>query len=125
MTATVAPAAIQCAVPGCSNPACVEACLVDYYPSNHDVFCEQDSGCGHLCEEHLLKNEQQSRGERMPRGITAYPFTNRGQANGWTGYRRLTGVKLGFQADWLIQFVAAMCPAVNDYLRRRGLPELG
>jgi hypothetical protein len=77
-----------CSVPNCGRPAVYEAFLYDVYTDrgNDQVFHEEDYTCRFLCSEHMIENEEQSRGERKPRGYVKYPHTNREGAQGFTIY---------------------------------------
>ena len=77
---------VPCSVHGCENVAAVEVVLYDVYPDG-TVFYEQDHTCSYLCCEHVKANEQAASGERRPRGVVRYPYTNQGHAQGFTIYR--------------------------------------
>jgi hypothetical protein len=78
----------SCSVDGCERRADVEARLYDVY---HDgrIFDEQDHTCPYLCAHHVQQNEAEARGERKPRGMVRYPYTNSHSAQGFTIYRPL------------------------------------
>ncbi len=79
-----------CAAPECTVPATVEVYLYDVYAnSTGEVFSEIDTTCPFLCAEHVKQNENEARGERKPRGVTSYPFSNLNGAQGFTVYRSL------------------------------------
>ena len=77
-----------CSVDGCSNPADVTVLLYDVYEDGH-VFSEPDSTCPRLCNEHMIQNENGTKGERRPRGITYYPHTNKHAAQGYSIYEKI------------------------------------
>jgi hypothetical protein len=79
----------KCEAPGGPDDAEFRIFLHDEYRSG-EVFHEQDTTCGYLCSHHRDENEAGARGTRKPRGVTSYPFTNRGGAQGWTEYEPLT-----------------------------------
>lgn len=77
----------KCRVEGCDSDASFEVILYDFYPFRRgDVFFEQDFTCPFICAVHASENEQQAEGERRPRGVVHYPYTNRGGAQGFTIY---------------------------------------
>jgi hypothetical protein len=82
----------KCSVADCSNPAAVQVLLYDVYldHAGDNVFWEQDYTCPFLCEDHMIENEKRAQGERRPRGVTEYPFTNKNQAQGITIYYPLS-----------------------------------
>ena len=49
-------------------------------------FYEQDFTCPFLCVEHMRENEVKANGERRPRGVVHYPFSNQHAAQGYTKY---------------------------------------
>ena len=59
--------------------------LYDEY-SDGAVFYEQDFTCPFLCQVHHDENEKLAKGKREPRGFVEYPYTNRGDAQGYTKY---------------------------------------
>ncbi|MBO1628242.1 restriction endonuclease [Bacillus arachidis] len=77
----------KCTVDGCENRADYEVYLYDYYDFMNEEFLEQDYTCPFICEEHMQVNESSARGERKPRGIVHYPYTNKGGAQGYTRYQ--------------------------------------
>jgi hypothetical protein len=80
----------HCAAPGCTAPAAVEVYLYDVYAtSTGEVFSEIDKTCQFLCTEHVKQNENEAKGERKPRGITSYPFSNADGAQGFSIYRSI------------------------------------
>lgn len=67
--------------------------LYDFYPRDRGMlFLEQDYTCPVICSRHASENELKAVGERKPRGITEYPFTNRYSAQGFTVYLPLDTV---------------------------------
>lgn len=82
----------KCAVPGCTSQAVVEVRLYDVYLSCDEVeiFDQRDFTCPFLCAQHVQENEQSSRGERKPRAIVRYPYSNQQGAQGFTIYRSLS-----------------------------------
>tara|TARA_A100001391_G_C5048502_1_gene272790 strand:- start:338 stop:757 length:420 start_codon:yes stop_codon:yes gene_type:complete len=88
---------LSCSVPGCNDAAHVEVRLFDLYVghSNDDteLFDQQDFTCPYLCLNHLGKNEEQAQGERRPRGLVRYPYTNKHMAQGYSIYRSLDSTK--------------------------------
>lgn len=78
----------KCSVEGCGHEAAAEVRLYDVY-ADGTGFDKQDYTCPFLCATHLLENEQRANGERRPRGITRYPFSNQHIAQGFTIYRWL------------------------------------
>lgn len=83
-----APTSQSCAVAGCGNRASVEVILYDVY-QHGEVYFERDETCPYLCCDHMVENESQARGARMPRGHIDYPHTNRSGLRGFTIYRPL------------------------------------
>jgi hypothetical protein len=81
----------KCSAPGCQNHADAEVRLYDVYlhADAPEVFDQRDSSCPYLCSSHIAENESKSKGERKPRGIVTYPFTNKQGAQGFTIYRPL------------------------------------
>jgi hypothetical protein len=77
----------KCSVPGCGAEAQVEVILYDVYTDIQDVFFQRDYTCPYLCGHHLVENEVGIRGERKPRSVAGYPFTNQHGAQGFTIYR--------------------------------------
>jgi len=78
----------RCSVGGCNEAAAFEVLLYDRY-SDGVVFSEPDFTCPYLCEGHQIENEANAHGERKPRGLVSYPFTNQEGAQGFTKYRSL------------------------------------
>jgi CxxC motif-containing protein len=80
-----------CSVAGCDNSADVEVRLYDVYllSENSEIFDKLDHTCPYLCSLHVDENERKAKGERKPRGVTVYPYTNKERAQGFTTYRRL------------------------------------
>jgi hypothetical protein len=76
----------KCRVEGCGRDADLEVILYDFY-LHGDVFFEQDFTCRYICMKHAIENEAGAEGERKPRGMVMYPYTNRGGAQGFTIYR--------------------------------------
>jgi len=83
----------KCSVKGCDKKAMVEVILYDVYPSAGHVFFERDFTCPFLCLEHMVENEERAKGERKPRGLVEYPFTNLQRAQGFTIYLPLAKEK--------------------------------
>lgn len=79
----------RCGAPSCDDAAAVEVTLYDVYPDGQ-VFFEQDYTCPYLCEDHVAENERSVSGERRPRRITVYKYTNQNGAQGFTIYRPIT-----------------------------------
>jgi hypothetical protein len=71
-----------CSVSQCTNLAAVEVHLYDLYLHGDevDVFDELDFTCPYLCAAHVEANERSAKGERRPRGLVRYLFTNQQQA---------------------------------------------
>ncbi|MFD1773015.1 restriction endonuclease [Paenibacillus rhizophilus] len=76
----------NCYVDGCENQAEFEVYLYDYYENMNYEFFEQDFTCPFICKRHMKENEVRSQGEKKPRGIVDYPYTNRHGAQGYTKY---------------------------------------
>ena len=78
----------KCSVDGCEREAAFEVILYDFYASvsRAEVFSEQDFTCPYICEARATENENGAQGERKPRGVVQYPYTNRHQAQGFTIY---------------------------------------
>lgn len=74
----------NCSVDRCDNPAEYEVHLYDYYDHLKYEFFEQDFTCPFLCKTHMDENEENSRGEKKPRGYVIYPFTNKNGAQGYS-----------------------------------------
>jgi hypothetical protein len=83
---------MKCSVQGCTNLAEYEVVLYDYYDFANDTFYEQDYTCPFLCQKDLDTNEEKAIGERKPRAIVHYPFTNRHGAQGYNKYNPLKEV---------------------------------
>lgn len=78
----------KCSVSECQNSADYEVYLYDYYaPPFNEEFFEQDYTCPFLCEEHMYINESEAKGEKKPRGIVIYPYSNKHGAQGYTRYQ--------------------------------------
>jgi hypothetical protein len=75
-----------CSAEGCNRPADYRVMLYDFYTHNGELFIEQDHTCPFICSGHASENELKARGEREPRGMTEYPFTNQHGAQGFTIY---------------------------------------
>ncbi len=75
-----------CSVNGCELKADYEVILYDHYSHSNETFFEQDITCPFICEKHMAENEEQSIGEKRPRGYVQYPFTNKRGAQGYTKY---------------------------------------
>jgi hypothetical protein len=73
----------KCSVPGCDREASFDVFLYDFYPWG-EVFDKQDFTCPHICATHAVQNEAGAKGERKPRGMVEYPFTNKDYAQGFT-----------------------------------------
>jgi hypothetical protein len=52
-----------------SAEADCEVILYDVYSHNGEVFFERDTTCPFICAEHRIRNEEQCRGTRKPRGL--------------------------------------------------------
>jgi hypothetical protein len=78
----------NCSVPGCDVKADYEVILYDIY-TNGDLFFEQDETCNFICKKHATENEEEAKGERRPRGVVTYPYTNLHSAQGFTIYKQL------------------------------------
>lgn len=77
----------------CDSPAEYEVVLYDYYEFlDEKVFYEQDYTCPFLCQKHLDINEQKAVGERVPRGIVSYPYSNKYRAQGYSKYNPIKEV---------------------------------
>ena len=76
----------KCSVDGCENLAEYEVALYDEYPTSKTVFFEQDRTCPFICQQHHDINEAEAVGERVPRAIVKYPYTNKHRAQGYTKY---------------------------------------
>lgn len=79
----------KCSVRECGNDASVEVILFDVYTHNGTVFSEQDFTCSYLCPDHIIENEKSAKGERRPRGVVQYAYTNAHSAQGFTVYKPL------------------------------------
>ena len=79
----------KCSVKGCTEDADCEVVLYDVYSHDGSVFFKQDFTCPFICQKHILENEQTARGERKPRGVTYYKYTNQQGAQGFSIYRPL------------------------------------
>ena len=68
----------------------VEVYWCDQYKLDNSMYRESCAQCQYLCQNHLLLNEAGRVGKVEPRGITAYPFVNRGAIDqGWCEYEWL------------------------------------
>src|SRR4051812_13524268 len=78
----------KCAVEGCNDLAEYEVVLYDFYDyyDGPETFYEQDYTCPFLCQKHLDLNEKHAEGERRPRGVVHYPYTNKHSAQGYSKY---------------------------------------
>lgn len=79
----------RCSVSGCNHEADYKVYLYDYYDYADEEFMEGDFTCPYLCSEHKHENEKSAVGERRPRGMVRYPYTNKGMAQGYTKYKEL------------------------------------
>lgn len=82
----------KCSVNGCANLADFEVVLYDYYDYMKETFYEQDFTCPFICQHHLDENEKEAKGERRPRGVVYYPYTNRHHAQGYSKYNPLKDI---------------------------------
>ncbi len=84
----------KCSVDNCSNLADYEVVLYDFYEYFEDpeTFYEQDYTCPFICQTHLDINEKNANGERRPRGMVIYPFTNKHRAQGYSKYNPIQEV---------------------------------
>jgi hypothetical protein len=91
MVAPTPPSRPKCRAPDCDADADVEVFLHDEYVGYPDgtIFHERDFTCPFLCDAHKQENELKAEGERRPRGMVCYPYTNRHLAQGWSMYRPL------------------------------------
>jgi hypothetical protein len=119
----------KCHVPGCEALAEFEVYLYDYYPYEDSEFFEQDFTCPFLCGPHMEQNEREGRGERRPRGMVYYPFTNLYHGLGYSKYAPLSEVfPLLYSATTLAQgrLIVSSIEEINgeliSYLARH--PEL-
>lgn len=78
-----------CSVSGCAETPFVEVILYDYYDFAKETFYQQDYTCPFLCEKHMNINEEKAVGERVPRGIVQYPYSNKDGAQGFSKYMPL------------------------------------
>ena len=78
----------HCNVPNCNSEADYEVVLYDVYHDG-EVFFERDTTCSFICARHAAENEREAKGERRPRGIVDYPYTNQHGAQGFTIYKPL------------------------------------
>ena len=74
-----------CSVEGCERPAAFKVFLYDFYRWG-EVFLERDHTCPSLCAHHASLNERKADGDRIPRGVTEYLYTNKHGAQGFTIY---------------------------------------
>ena len=84
----------KCSVENCQNNAEFEVILYDFYDyyDEPETFYAQDYTCPFLCQKHLDINEKNAEGERRPRGIVYYPYTNRHNAQGYSKYKPIKEV---------------------------------
>lgn len=82
----------KCSVKECGNLADYEVVLYDYYDYAKETFYEQDYTCPFICQSHLEENETKAEGERRPRGVVYYPYTNQDRAQGYSKYNPLKEV---------------------------------
>ncbi|MGQ4288592.1 restriction endonuclease [Bacillus thuringiensis] len=82
----------RCTVDGCENKPDYEVYLYDYYDFMNEEFLEQDYTCPFICEKHMQINERSAVGERKPRRVVRYPYTNKGGAQGYTRYQPILEV---------------------------------
>ena len=82
----------KCSVEGCDSKADYEVVLYDYYQSYSEAFYEQDFTCPFLCQKHMDENEANAKGERRPRGVVYYPYTNKDGAQGYSKYNPIKEV---------------------------------
>jgi restriction endonuclease Mrr len=84
----------KCSVGNCQNNAEFEVILYDFYDfyDEPETFYEQDYTCPFLCQKHLDINEKNADGERRPRGMVYYPYTNRHNAQGYSKYKPIKEV---------------------------------
>lgn len=78
-----------CSVSECAETPFVEVILYDYYDFAKETFYQQHYICPFLCEKHMNINEEKAVGERMPRGIVQYPYSNKDGAQGFSKYMPL------------------------------------
>lgn len=78
-----------CSVKGCKSHAEYEVYLYDYYEHMDEEFFHQDMSCPFICEAHMIENENRMKGERKPRTMPRYPFTNQYFAQGYAKYKPL------------------------------------
>ena len=81
-----------CSVDGCNSKADYEVVLYDYYHHYTETFYEQDLTCPFICQMHMEENETKANGERRPRGVVDYPYTNKHAAQGYSKYNPLKEV---------------------------------
>ncbi len=111
----------ECCVDGCKKPAEYEVYLYDYYsylPSAKEFF-EQDFTCPFLCKPHMIENEAKAVGERKPRGVVRYPYSNQQVAQGYTKYAPLAAMfPILYDATNkpISSELVTACQAVNDEL---------
>jgi hypothetical protein len=77
----------KCSVKGCQREAEYRVILYDVYVNEEEVFFDQDNTCPFICGNHMAENERQAKGVRKPRGEMLYPYTNNGDAQGFTIYQ--------------------------------------
>ena len=70
----------------CDAPASVEVMLYDVY-SDGTIFSETDFTCPYLCEAHRIENESSRVGNKVPRGVALYKYSNKNGAQGYTKYK--------------------------------------
>lgn len=115
----------RCSAHGCDRRAEYEVYLYDYYPEVEEEFFEQDFTCPFLCEAHMEENERDAIGDRKPRGVVDYPFSNQHGAQGYTKYAPLPEIfpllySVGQSAPepGLIRSVVAVNDELIAYLAR-------
>jgi len=84
----------KCSVNDCNKSAEYEVVLYDFYDfvEESETFYEQDYTCPFLCKIHLDINEKYSNGERRPRAMVTYPYTNKDGAQGYSKYNPIQDV---------------------------------
>ena len=86
----------KCAVSECKNEAEFEVILYDFYEKLDYIFYEQDYTCPLICQYHLEENERLAVGDREPRQVVTYPYTNKHEAQGHSRYVPLTSIYPNF-----------------------------
>lgn len=79
---------INCSVDGCKNKAKYKVFLYDISNEGED-FYEEDFTCPYLCQEHYEENELEAIGEKKPRNVVSYPYTNQHDAHGYSKYEEI------------------------------------